>query len=258
MSASNRPALVIGAALDWELRAVLCAVGETERIRHGELSVWQGLRGGRRVLLYRTGVGVAAATRRTAALLAAGGVESLINTGCAGGLRDDLRAGALLVADEIVGPLPELARFRPDPALSQRLRRATASAGLYACGGAVLTSPVPLLSAASKRWHRDSHAASAVDMESAAVGAVAAARGVPVASLRAILDSVDADLPPTALLPPQAGVRRVAQALGQAVQDPGDALALARLGLAQRSARTAMEAVFRSFFQELDDPSLLV
>jgi len=251
MPEQRRPTLAIGAALDWELRAVLQALGTTRKARHGETRVWRGAAGEHTVLLYRTGVGVDLAARRTDSLLAAGGIDVVINTGCAGGLRDDLNAGSVVAAAATLGPLPAVTRHPCSPQWTARLHAAAHAAGLSTHGGALLTSPVPLLTAASKRQHRDVHGATAVDMESAAVAAVAAARGIAAAALRAVFDTAEVDIPPAALLVPPRARQRVTHVVRLAVADPQIPATLLRLRRSQHAAQTALERTFRCFLRAL-------
>ena len=61
--------------------------------------------------------------------------------------------------------------------------------------GSLLSLPTPLSSAAEKMAMRERHMAVAVDMESAAVAAVASERHLPFVVLRAIVDERDDDIP---------------------------------------------------------------
>ena len=68
-------------------------------------------------------------------------------------------------------------------------------AGLVARVGTVVSSGTVVWQAEEKRWLRRLTDATGLDMESAAVAAVAQERGLPMAIVRAVSDLVDEDLP---------------------------------------------------------------
>jgi adenosylhomocysteine nucleosidase len=238
--------LAICAALTWELRPLLQHLGPAERFRIGSLKAWRSRRSRPPVLIFQTGAGVESATKATETVLAAEPVGELLNTGCAGALANGLAAGAIVVATEIIGPLPESARHRAAADLVARARFAVEAAGHFAHDGAILTSREALFTAAAKRAHGERYGAVAVDMESAAVAQVAETHSIPVASLRVILDSADAEL-----LPELFGPKPALRAALHAARAPRDGLALARLVLAKRSASSSLSDVFRHFFLSL-------
>ena len=143
--------------------------------------------------LWLSGMGPEAAREGALALIDAG-ATALAVFGVAGALTPGLRSGTLLCPPRI---FDEQGRdYTPTPswraALSQRLE----AAGLaLTMEGSLLSLPVPLLSAADKTAMRDRHMAVAVDMESAAVAAVANERHLPFVVLRAIVDESHDEIP---------------------------------------------------------------
>lgn len=143
--------------------------------------------------LWLSGMGPDAAREGALALIDAG-ATALAVFGVAGALAPGIRSGTLLCPPCIID---ERGRdYTPTPswraALSQRLE----AAGLdLAMEGSLVSLPVPLLSAAEKMAMRERHMAVAVDMESAAVAAVANEQRLPFVVLRAIVDERDDDIP---------------------------------------------------------------
>lgn len=140
--------------------------------------------------LYLTGMGPAAA-RRGAHALADAGVAALAVFGVAGALSERLRNGTLFcperVLDEDGHAYATDAGWRAS--LQQRL-----AASLH-MEGTLLSVASPLLTPADKIAAHQRCAALAVDMESAAVAAVAQERGLPFVMLRAIVDEAGDAIP---------------------------------------------------------------
>jgi len=144
--------------------------------------------------LYLSGMGPAAA-RRAAQQLADAGVSALSVFGVAGALGEPLRNGALFCPERV---LDEEGHAYPTDAewqtrLQQQLSR---TAFPVRMNGTLLTTSAPLLTAAAKLVAHQRHGALAVDMESAAVAAVARERGLPFMALRAIVDEAQDTIPP--------------------------------------------------------------
>ncbi len=143
--------------------------------------------------LWLSGMGPEAARQGALALIDAG-ATALAVFGVAGALTPGLRSGTLFCPHRI---FDEHGRdYTPTPswraALSQRLD----AAGLaLTMEGSLVSLPAPLLSAAEKTAMRERHMAVAVDMETAAVAAVANERHLPFVVLRAIVDERDDEIP---------------------------------------------------------------
>lgn len=139
--------------------------------------------------LVRTPVGDSASEAMEALFV----VESpalLLSTGFCGGLRPDLRAGDLVLADVI--------RYRGEeifvsPDLLQRARRALGADSRVARIGPCESTTV-VVDAERKRQLAEAGAVS-VDMESGSLAGWARRRRIPFLSLRIVLDPLDVDLP---------------------------------------------------------------
>ena len=146
--------------------------------------------------LWLSGMGPASA-RRAAEGLADAGAQALAVFGVAGALHPPLRNGTLLCPARVVDD--EGREYVTDASWRTDLvaRLAGIDAPLYA-EGTLLSVASPLLTVAAKQAAHQRHAALAVDMESAAVVAVAQARNLPCVVVRAVVDEAN-DMIPKAL-----------------------------------------------------------
>lgn len=123
------------------------------------------------------------------------GAELVIGTGVVGALSGGLKPGDLILADRVLllhtdaGSAQQVAVANDQH--TREVGRSLAMAGIEYSTGALLTSHRVLATSAEKRRAKESTGAIAVDMETAALAAEAAARGIPFLALRAVLDEVD-------------------------------------------------------------------
>ncbi|AOK31171.1 MULTISPECIES: phosphorylase [Burkholderia] len=186
--------------------------------------------------------------RALADAAAAHGCAAVVSFGTAGGLAPDLAPGALVIADAVDGPF---GRLETDARWSARIVAALAGgpvASRVRCGTLAAVSE-PVIDARDKAALHRAKGALAADMESHIAGAFAAARGVPFAVCRAIVDPAWRTLPKaataglrddgsTAILPILRELARQPSQLGALLQVAGDARA-ARATLVD--ARRAVE-----------------
>jgi len=182
--------IAVFAALDWERQAVTAALADVEPA--GVDRAWRGgLADGAPCLVVQTGIGP---DRAREAAAAAPPARLFVSCGCAGALVDWLRAGDLVAAD---GVIPLDAMGRPDPRLPAAGRPVAAWAagrGFRVHVGSIASSGALLSGGASKAVGAATGAL-AVEMESGAIAAEAAARGVPFVGLRVILDEAGQRIP---------------------------------------------------------------
>jgi len=143
--------------------------------------------------VWLSGMGPDAAGKGALALVDAG-ATALMTFGVAGALDNDLRSGALLcpqrVLDEHARAYPVNAQWR-----DQLIRQLTNTELPRVFEGALLSVSKPLFTAEAKTVARNRYHAVAVDMESAAVAAIAEEFGLPFLSLRAVVDEWDDEIP---------------------------------------------------------------
>lgn len=178
------------------------------------------------------GGGTPAGAVLAAERLVAQGATALVSFGLAGGLRADLRPGAVLVPNAVI---EDAGRFGCDAALMAWLGGTT--------GEAILAGERIAATAAEKAVLLARFGAPAVDLESGAVARVAAARGVKFAVLRAVADPAERDLGPAALVPLKAdGGIDLAAVLRSVLRRPGQIPGLIGLAGDAGRARSALAA----------------
>jgi len=164
----------------------------------------------------------------------ASGARAVISFGIAGGLVEDLNAGAWLVGHAIVA---SGRRWPCDAAWTALLleRLPGAVAALLAGADAPIADPV-----AKRALHRATGAA-AVDTESHVAADIAARHGLPFAAFRVVADGARQALPPAAAieLAPDGRIRRRA-VLGSLALTPGQIPTLLRTAADARRAFRAL------------------
>jgi len=189
--------------------------------------------GGKEFAVVGHGIGSDRATeaaRRTFDLIP--NVELVIGTGVAGALSGGLKPGDLVLADRSL-------RFDGDGKVAgqialdgnadrQAAGRSLSSAGLAYSTGAILTAHRVLGSGAEKRRAKEDTGAIAVDMETAAIAAEAAVRGLPFVAIRAVLDEVDDEIAGAEMADEDGNVRPLA-ATSYLIRNPAAMLKLPRM-----------------------------
>jgi adenosylhomocysteine nucleosidase len=144
----------------------------------------------RRVAIVETGVGAEAAARATEDFLEVQPVPWIISAGFAGGLREGVRRGEIVMADTVL----DLQGREFGVGLSMDPGVIAATRGLHV--GRLATVGKIVASRREKRALGETRNAVAVDMETAAVAEVCSRRKVRFLSVRVISDTVDDELPP--------------------------------------------------------------
>lgn len=192
--------VVIFAATRWELRAVHRAFPTAHA------TMLAGHRGvvaqtaGQTYWLVQTGVGPDAAAHAATAVMDGQPIESVFSAGFACALAP-ARIGDLILGEDVTSVrrngkwAMQDAAVTCDGALRLQMLSTARQAGLDVTVGRVMSAPVVVVSAEDKQRLSRFNGAVALDMESATLGAVAAARGVPFGIVRTVSDLVDEDLP---------------------------------------------------------------
>ncbi len=174
------------------------------------------------------------------------GAAGVISFGTAGGLGPDLEPGTLVIAEAVEGPF---GRVVCDKAWSERMAAALLASPMAAQTrrGVEAAVAAPLTGAADKAaLHQSSGGALAVDMESHLAAAAAAARGLPFAVCRAVVDPAWRSLPKAAM----AGLRddgstAVLPILRELARDPLQLGGLLRVAADAGAARKALTGARR-------------
>jgi adenosylhomocysteine nucleosidase len=174
--------------------------------------------------------------------------ELVIGTGVVGALSTGLKPGDLVLSDRIMMMLAD-GRADEQAVSDEHVRaagRSLAMAGIEYSTGAILTSHRVLATGAEKRRAKESTGAIAVDMETAAIAAEAAARGIPFIAIRAVLDEVDDEVVGAEMADEDGNVRPMA-ATSYLIRNPATMLKLPRmmrnLSRATASIADALEAI---------------
>jgi nucleoside phosphorylase len=151
--------------------------------------VWErdGPRG--MAILALTGMGAEACKRATKRLLDRYQVKALISTGFAGALSESLRPGQVIISSSVRAP-GDVPVIHLDEALMKQA---------LAIGEPRAVTSVTVPSAANTRKSREAlrtaYRAEAVDMESYWIAEAARRRGIPCLVIRAVLDTVEQEIP---------------------------------------------------------------
>jgi len=192
--------IAIFAATRWELQAVRRALATDRVATIAGIRCHIGQRGDRTYWLIQTGVGPVAAGTVAGKVLKEQAMSLVLSTGFACALVP-AQVGDLIVGTAVSSVHAEGTwtmrndRVLCDGAVCASLLIVAQDAGLVARVGTVVSSGTVVWQAQEKRLLRRLTDATGLDMESAAVAAVAQERGVPMAILRTVSDLVDEDLP---------------------------------------------------------------
>ncbi len=188
--------LGICAASRWELRPVLRALRAVRRIDLGQVRAWHAFHSDSPVVVFRTGIGPAAAAAAAQIVLEHCRLTALLNTGVAGGLTSAVKVGDLVLPDVMIGPEDHApVRYATDTRWTDRLSAVAVEAGLRIHRGAVVTSATVLSTATEKQMAAGWSGAAAVEMEGSVLAASAEQHGIRFASVRSILDDAQTTIP---------------------------------------------------------------
>jgi hopanoid-associated phosphorylase len=169
------------------------------------------------------------------------GASALVSWGVAGGLDPDLEPGTVVLPDVVIHA--DGSSYPIDVAWRDRLlervsgRVVTSTSSLYHASS-VITSPD------EKRAVYGRVGAGAVDMESAAVAAVASEMEIPFVVVRVVVDAAGVRLPEVALtMCDEAGRLKKSAVLGLIFQ-PGEWRGMLRLGRANGAAGRSMRKLW--------------
>jgi adenosylhomocysteine nucleosidase len=238
--------IAVFAALQWECRTVLKHLRQVRRERCDAFTCWKGHAGSNEVWVVKTGMGVDRAAAAVDALGADGGWTIFVSTGCAGGLAADLLPGDLVIASVIEGdgtpePLTTAADIRAGALATAKAARVPVREGQQLCSRTVLASRADKRAAAER-------GAVVVEMEGGAIAAGAAARGVPLLSVRAILDGAEHELSvPGTVIDPATGNLRPLALAGYLAAHPSAIGGLMAMQRMQNAARDSLERFFAAW-----------
>ena len=190
--------------------------------------------------------------RLAAETLIKDGATSLLTWGSAGGLHPSLSPGSLIIPEKVL--LPNQTGFDVDVAWHKRLFTCL-SEHFKLHTGPLFQSPTILTSPLEKGKLFRQHGAIAVDMESAAVAAVARQENVPFVVLRAVADPADMIIPASTLAATdEHGRLRLLRLLKSLARHPEEFSLLFRLGRNFYAAMNTLASVRRITGKKLMAP----
>ena len=183
------------------------------------------------------------------------GADLVIGTGVVGALSSGLKPGDLVLSDRVLtirsgGQVAEQIAAAGDAHI-RAIGRSLAIAGIAYSTGAILTSHRVLATGAEKRRAKESTGAIAVDMETAAIAAEAAVRGLPFVAIRAVLDEVDDEVVGAAIADQDGNVRPLA-ATSYLIRNPATMLKLPRMIRNLSRATTAIADALTAVAREAE------
>lgn len=165
--------IAISFALPAESSDLVALLREKRSVAHGQIESIQGQIDNRSVEIFHTGVGRNSCEAKIDNIFRAERPQCFIATGFAGAVRDDLRAGDLILGKNF-----------SDPTLF-----AKANDLLRARAVKLFTSPTIVDSIDERNEIARAQGADAVDMETEIIAQACAKRGIPMLSLRVVSDS---------------------------------------------------------------------
>jgi len=188
--------LCLVTAVEHEFKTVASLLNGNSISNKNEIGICRGYSGARRITVLKSGMGARGFAERLADHLRLNDYDALIVTGFAGGLNTSLKSGDTVIYDlcycEINNPALSIAC---DITLTKLIFDILQKSKPKSIHGAGITVSRVLTGAREKIALGIQFNALAADMESYPVIAVCAERQLPVAVLRIISDSADADLP---------------------------------------------------------------
>ncbi|MDE3039892.1 MAG: hypothetical protein KGJ82_04880 [Nitrospirota bacterium] len=252
--------IAIFAATRWELQAVRRALATDRVSTIAGVRCHIGQRGDRTYWLIQTGVGPDAAGTVAGRVLKEQAMSLVMSTGFACALVP-AQVGDLIVGTAVSSVYFEGTwtmrddRVLCDEAVRADLLIAAQDAGMVARVGAVVSSGTVVWQAEDKRQLRRLADATGLDMESAAVAAVAQERGVPMAIVRTVSDLIDEDLPLdfNLFLRPTAWIKGMQALIGR----PSSLVGLNRLRKQSRVAADRLTEWFQHYAEtDIESPRL--
>jgi adenosylhomocysteine nucleosidase len=190
-------------------------------------------------LLAVSGIGRDAAERAARSLVDAG-VASLMTFGMAGGLDPALKAGSVVLPCELIAA--DGSRFAASRSWRERVAAAVSPLRAVSAGN-LLSSARAIDTPADKSAAFRATGAAAVDMESAAVAAIASLHNLPFIAVRVIVDTAADTLPRAVVNASRAGRVQIGRLMTGLILSPGEIGALIRLVQRYRIAMRSLRAI---------------
>lgn len=199
--------IAIMGAMPEEVEPIVAKLDNLQETVYGANTYYEGLYNGQEVVVAYSKIGKVFATLTATMLVEKFGCDTLLFSGVAGAISNDLNIGDLIIADGLCqhdlditafghpfGYVPEGEVCIPtDVGLRNIAKEIAKSKGLTLKEGVIATGDQFVANPERKDWIGDTFKADALEMEGASVAVVCSALEVPFFILRAISDSADMD-----------------------------------------------------------------
>jgi adenosylhomocysteine nucleosidase len=190
-------------AIRQEISPLVACMNVSKKFNIDEIPFYQGDLNGRPLTLVQGGIGRENAIKAACCLLESMTVDLLISAGVAGGIRQGLNVGDLVVAERVgyskqsdfdSEELHLESDFVCQKEIVQLARQFSNGLELKLHFGNLLTVDKVISQASTKRRIGEHNSFLAVEMESAAVAKIACEKGVEFSAIRSISDDIEDDL----------------------------------------------------------------
>ncbi len=199
--------IAIMGAMPEEIEPLLAKLDNVQEVVYAANKYYEGSYNGQDVVVAYSKIGKVFATLTATILIEKFDCDTLLFSGVAGAISDDLKVGDLIIADGLSqhdlditafghphGYVPEGEVCIPtDVTLRNIAKNVAKEKGLILKEGVIATGDQFVANTERKEWIGDTFKADALEMEGAAVGVVCSSLNVPFFILRAISDSADMD-----------------------------------------------------------------
>jgi adenosylhomocysteine/aminodeoxyfutalosine nucleosidase len=203
---TNRKIAIMG-AMPEEIEPIIDKLDNMETMLYGANKYYEGSYNGQEVVVAYSKIGKVFATLTATILIEKFGCDTLLFSGVAGAINDELQIGDLIIAESLCqhdlditafghpfGYVPEgEVCITSDVTLRNIAKDVAKQKGLTLKEGVIATGDQFVADEERKNWIGSTFDADALEMEGASVAVVCNALNVPFFILRAISDSADMD-----------------------------------------------------------------
>lgn len=240
--------LAIIAALDDEIRVIRSKMEIDTRVHVRPALFETGKYSSRPLLLARSGIGMDAMQKAISYCLARYSPKFCLHMGYCGGADPKFQAGDLIVASSVVNG-QDGRRCDANTELTQKALNICGEKKLRAETGVLVTVDKMIIEPHEKAFAGTKHGAVGIDMESFALAAECASRGVLYLIVRAVLDPLDAEFPDMEGAVDRTGKADIPAIAEHMIRNPGDIFKLPRMQYFANEARGAITAFAEAWIQ---------
>jgi len=197
--------IAIMGAMPEEIEPIISKLENLKETQYAANKYYEGTYNGKELVVAYSKIGKVFATLTATSLIEKFRCDTLLFSGVAGAISDELKVGDLIIADGLCQHDLDITAFghpygyvpegevcvASDEQLRDIAKQVALSKGLPLKEGIIATGDQFVANAERKKWIGDTFKADALEMEGAAVAVVCNALGVPFFILRAISDSAD-------------------------------------------------------------------